>query len=86
MSDSYFVIMSSQACMPANCWGNYRRIAVLEILCGCKAPKIITERAHQVTRIVQAWERLHSGLGIRDAYSRAYAEAIALCDRLNAEN
>jgi hypothetical protein len=78
-----YVVCTSQAKMPQSCWGKYRRVAVIETTDGI-VPKMISERARGVVRIVETWERLHVG-GDRSAYAVAMREAADLADRLNAE-
>ena len=78
-----YIVASSSAKMPRKCWGQYRRVAVLEIEPGAK-PAMISERAKGVRRVVETWERLSVGKTNRCAYRRALEEAKALADRLNA--
>ncbi len=69
-------------------FGSYRRVAVLEIdpsTCPPEGPRMISDRARGVVRVVETWERLYSGRTERCAFSRAMREAQALADRLNAE-
>lgn len=82
-----FVVLTASAKMPSSCWGNYGRVAVLEVERGT-TPKMISPRARGVVRVVETWERLHSGKragrGGRCAFSRALLEAEELAARLNA--
>lgn len=80
MAHTTHIIMTAAAQMPSTCWGVYRRIAVVEIDSarlpeGCDRPRMISERARGVVRVVRTWERLHVGTTERCAYSRAFAEA-----------
>lgn len=72
---TYYVLISA-ACMPANCWGRYSRIGLIEVEPGGTCPKII--RDTRTARVVRTWERLHTGKTDRDALSRALVEAEAM--------
>lgn len=79
------IILTASAKMPRNCWGIYRRVAVLELEPGFTGtPKMISERAKGVRSIVRSWERLNVGRTERCAYEVALAEAEELCQALNA--
>lgn len=83
---SRFIVMSRSAHMPANCWGEYRRVAVVETdLPAPFEPTMISPRASRVIRIVDTWERLNVGTTERCAYRKALAEAEALAAKLNEE-
>lgn len=82
-----YIVMDKAACMPASCWGSYRRVAVVEIdedFVG--VPRMISERAKGVRRIVRTWEKLHAGRTSRSVYQQALAEANALAAELNKSN
>lgn len=80
-----FIIMTAAACMPGTCWGEYGRIAVVELEPGTtEAPKMISTRARGVRRIVSLEDRLHVG-GRYSAFGLAKARAIDLCDDLNGQ-
>ena len=79
-----FVVMSSCAHMPNSCWGTYRRVALVEVVAGAK-PKMISDRARGVVRVVQTWERLSVGSTARCAYRRALAEAEQLHQQVDPE-
>jgi len=81
---SKFIVQSAAACMPNSCWGQYKRVAVLEVLDHVERVRMISERAQGVVRVVETWERLNVGRTERCAYRRALAEAQALAQRLNA--
>jgi len=82
---SRYIVMTASAKMPASCRGRYSRVAVVETsLPQGEAPKMISDRALGVIRIVETWERLNHG-GPRSAYAVALREADALAARLNAE-
>ena len=78
-----YIVMDAGACMPAKCWGRYRRVGVVEVEPGAK-PKMLSERAIGVVAVVQTWERLNHGTTDRCAYRVALAEAEALAAALNA--
>ena len=82
---SYYVVAESAACMPSSCWGRYRRVAVLEMADGAPAPKMISERARGVVRVVRTWEKRADGLTERCAAARARVEAAALVRDLTAK-
>lgn len=81
-----YIVQSARAKMPSRTWGEYRRVAVLEV-----APEyangvaMISTHARGVVRIVKTWERLHAG-GKNTAFARAKAEALTLATALNAGN
>ncbi len=77
-----YIVMDAAACMPANCWGRYRRVGVVEIEPGAE-PRMLSERARGVISVVQTWERLNHGTTDRCAYRVALAEAEALARALN---
>lgn len=77
-----FVVKTSAAKMPSSCKGVYRRVAVMEVEKGT-TPKMISERAKGVVRIVEIWEDLNVGRTERCAYRQALAEAEAMAARLN---
>jgi len=80
--ETKFIVMTSAAKMPQSCWGQYRRIGVLEIEAG-SSPTMISERARGVVRVVETWEKLNVGKTARCAYQRALAEAEAMAAELN---
>ena len=82
---SVYIVKTATAKMPSSCKGRYGRVAVLEIDDPSVDPKMISERAKNVTRIVRTWERLFWGTSSRCAFSRALAEANRLAAELNAE-
>ncbi len=80
-----FIVMTAAACMPAKCWGTYRRVAVVELdssLPDGERPRMISARARGVARVVETWERRNVGTTDRCAYARALAEAEALAAEL----
>ena len=80
-----FIVMTAKAAMPASCQGRYGKVAVCEVLIGIR-PKMISERAKGMVRIVSLADRLHAGQGgPRTAYSIALADAERLCRGLNLE-
>lgn len=79
---SKFIVMTAATPMPQSCWGQYRRVAVVEVE-GDTKPKMISKRARGVVRIVKRWEKLSVGKTDRCAYRRALADAGALARALN---
>lgn len=78
-----FVVKSSAARMPPNCWGTYRRIAVLEVDTDAPEPRMISDRARGVVAVVRTWERRSVGNTARCAYQVAMGEAVELAAKLN---
>jgi len=77
-----FIVMSASAQMPGSVKAPYRRCAVIETdLPEGEFPKMISERARGVVRIVETWERCHAR-GQNCAFARAMREATALADDL----
>ncbi len=76
-----FIVMTASAKMPGSVKAPYKRVAVVEVEAGA-APKMISERARGVVRIVQTWERLHAR-GVNTAYARALVVARDLARDLN---
>ena len=87
-----FLVMESCEKMPSQCWGRYRRVAVVEVdpavlaAEGRDVPHRIDERARGLVRIVDQWRKCGYGRigGPRSGYGRAMAEAQDLAARLNA--
>lgn len=80
---SHFIVQSASASMPRSVKAPYKRVAVLEVPDDVVRASMISERAKDVIRVVQTWEKCNVGQGIRSAYSRALSEAIQLCGTLN---
>lgn len=78
-----FIVMVAAAKMPSSCMGQYKRIAIVETDM-VTMPKMISNRANGVVRIVQTWDRLSVGKTKRCAYAVALAEAKVECAKLNA--
>jgi hypothetical protein len=80
-----YIVKTASARMPSSCWGRYGKIAVLEVEedRDLDEPRIISERARGVVRVVEVWDRLHVGKTARCAFARALREAEALADKLN---
>ena len=88
-----YIVMTSTAAMPNSCWGVYRRVAVaeVEVVDGhAVKPKMISERARGLVRLVETWEACNVGKVYqrggkgRCAYTHALAEAEALVVELSA--
>ena len=80
-----FIVMTSATTPAMNCWGRYKRVAVVETD-GVNMPRQIHPRHNAVIRIVQTWENCHVGKTERCAFARAEAEALILAEQLNAGN
>lgn len=80
---SKFIIMTACAKMPSSCWGRYGKIAIVEVKSEFNGvPKMISERARGVVRIVYEWDRLHIGKTSRCEYERTMTKAREILDRL----
>jgi len=80
---SRFIVMDRTAHMPSSARGEYRRVAVVETdLPEGEEPKMISERARGVVRLVRTWERLNVGKTERCAFQRALSEAYELAESL----
>lgn len=78
-----FIVMTASAKMPSSCKGRYGKVAVCEVEKGVW-PKMISDRAKGLVRIVSQRDRLHIG-GSRSAYALALADAERLAKGLNNE-
>ncbi len=80
-----FIVMTAKAQMPASCRGRYGKVAVCEVEKGVW-PKMISERAKGMVRIVSLRDKLHAGQGgSGTAYAKAKADAERLAAGLNLE-
>lgn len=84
---SYFLVMTSSAQVKglARKFGKYRNVAVVEVQSGFDRPKMISERARGMLRIVRHYGSCSVGSTERCQYAVAMKEAEELCARLNAE-
>jgi len=82
--ETEYIVKHSAACMPSSCWGTYRRIAVLEVVKGAK-PRMISNRAKNVVRVVQTWEKLNCGKTSLCAFDRALLHAKEVAAKLQGE-
>lgn len=82
--ETEFIVITSAARMPCTCWGRYRNVALCEVEKG-KRPKMISERARGMVRIIDYRGKLNDGTTERCATARAIAELQAEADRLNAD-
>ena len=85
-----YIVMEAASATPAS-WKysggprGYRKIAVVETTGPGVHPKMISERARGVIRIVKLWDRLYQGTTERSEYHRALVEAQRLAIQLNDE-
>jgi len=77
-----YLIMTASAKMPSSCRGNYRRVAVVELDSPDAKPKMISDRALGIKRIVKTWEGCNVGTSPRCAYRKALAEAEELVAKM----
>ena len=80
---SHYIIQTASAKMPNSCWGEYRRVAVIEVEDGVTSVAMISKRAKGVIRVVETWEGLNVGTTKRCAYERALSAARILVRELN---
>lgn len=86
MAKSRFVVQTASANMPNSCWGQYIRVAVLEIdprTCPDDGPKMISARARGVVRVVETWEKCNVGRTDRCAANKAIKAAEEMAAELN---
>jgi hypothetical protein len=83
------IVMSASCTPAANCWGRYKRVAVVivdrDVLreLGREVPQMISKHAKGVVRIVKLWENQNVGTTVNCAYQRALIEASDLADKIN---
>ena len=78
-----FIVMSASAQMPAsNRFGRYGKVALCEVEKGV-TPKMISQRARGMVRIVDLRDRLFWGTSSRCAFQKALAELKARAAELN---
>lgn len=86
-----FIVMESAAVVRGRMrqFGRYRRVAVVEITPEMAAagdrPKMISERARGLVRIVEEWGPVNQGKTERSAYYLAIREAEEMAGELNAQ-
>ena len=78
-----YIVMTAAAKMPSTCWGRYGKVAIAEVTKGIR-PKMISERALGMVRIVELHDRLHA-IGPGSAFNRTLAAAKIRCEHLNRE-
>ena len=76
-----FAVLSSAA-KAVKGYGNYRRVALVELESYESAPVMIAEHARGIVRVIRTWERVAGGLTERCAYRRAVASAIAAAESM----
>lgn len=76
-----YVVVTSAACMPNNCWGRYGKVAVIRRRSDVM-PSIIVDSKN--FDIIEVWDRLNIGSTDRCAFERAKARALRLAEELNA--
>ncbi len=73
--NTHYIVQTAAAHMPNSCWGNYGKVAVLEVDEGVEQVAMISERARGCHRIVSLWDRLNIGKTDRCAFRQAIKEA-----------
>ena len=75
--------------MPGTCMGHYRNVALCEVLCDDDGvpvtPKMISDRARGMVRVVQHYGPQNVGTTSRCAYQRTLVEAEAEAAQRNTE-
>lgn len=85
------IVQTAAATPSANCWGKYKRVAVIVVdldalrELGRDFPSSISTHAKGVVRIVKLWENQNVGTTANCAYQRALIEASELAARINDE-
>jgi hypothetical protein len=81
-----WIVMTSSAQMPSKCWGQYRRVALVQLTQEYTAkdwrPKMLSVRARGVVRLID-YGHHNVGLTERCAYRRTLKEAEARAKELN---
>jgi hypothetical protein len=77
-----YIVMRRAAKMPSSIKAPYARVGVVETDLQEGEPKMLSDRARGVVRIVRTWERLHAR-GVNTALARAIKEANTLAAQLN---
>jgi len=75
--------MTTKAQMPGSVKSPYGKVAVVELDGSGIEPKMISERARGIKRIVQVWDRQFMGKTDKCAYAIAFKEAQELAEKLN---
>jgi len=83
MSNKTKFIVQTAATRTGSRFGEYRRVAVLEVPADVEEASMISERSKDVIRVVETWERCNVGITERSAYARACAAASKLAAELN---
>lgn len=82
--NTHYIVQAAATTPAANCWGTYKRIAVLEVEAGLTHVAMISPRARGCVRVVATWEKLNVGTTDRCAYRVALKEAREMAEQLNA--
>jgi hypothetical protein len=90
-SKTTLVVMTKAAHMPNSCWGRYTRVGLVEVdpsklPAGETTPRMLSDRARGVVRVVRTWEKCFDGSSDRCAASRALKAAQKLKAELMAEH
>lgn len=72
--NSEIIIVTKTACMPSsNKFGRYGKIGVMEVKKG-STPKMISNRAKGVIKVIEIFDRLHIGKTSKGAFQRKIEE------------
>ena len=84
-NNTHFIVKTSSARMPSNCWGKYNHVAVLEVSTHVDTVSMISDRARDCESIIAYWSNLNAGTTERCSYQKALKEAQTICNKLNKE-
>ena len=80
-----FIVMTAAANMGSKCKGVYKRVAVVELEEGTtERPKMISDRAKGIKRIVSLADKLNVGKTEKCAFAVALRDAEQMAAKLNA--
>lgn len=83
-SQPLYYVKVSAAQMPSNCYGKYKRVALVKIKNGSnRLPIRISPLDKSVDHILMLWDKVNVGITSRSAYSRVLTEAMSIKNRLN---
>jgi hypothetical protein len=80
-----YMVLTASTTPASTCRGTYARVGLAELEPGFAGrPKMISDRARGVVRIVATWENCNVGKTDRCAFHRAIAEAEKLAETMRA--
>lgn len=82
-TDTHFIVQTASTQCAAK-FGNYRKVAILEVTEGLIEVSMISAHAKGCVRVVAMWDRLNVGTTDACAYQMQLAEAVKVTADLNA--